>query len=261
MLRSAAQISPSSHVRPSLRLGGLAGLAGLVLLVAAVTAACSSTPSAEPTGRPTPGATATPNPVASVTVPTAAPTPAGSPAESATPRASAVAATPASFWAAAARGLTAAKHLQLTVVGPNPGVLRFEPSASATIVDRKIAFVCVDGAAFDGQSGFARVPGAWKCGASALSGGFRHIGQPADSWNATSPTDSAIAEAVRVGRDGTWTWTYSGVSAFSGGRVTATVSLDATSGRILAARRVDPTGATTYSFDYGVTFPALAVPR
>jgi hypothetical protein len=232
-----------------------------VLLVAVVAAACGATPSVAPTARPTPGATATPNPMASVTVPTAAPTPAGSPAEPATPRASAVAATPKSFWAAAAAGLAAAKHLQVTLVGPNPGVLRFEPSASATIVDRKIAFVCVDGAAFDGQSGFARVPGAWKCGASALSGGFRHIGQPADSWNETSPTDGAITEAVTVGHDGTWTWAYSGVSAFYGGRVTATVSLDAASGRILAARRVDPTGATAYSFDYVVTFPALAVPR
>ena len=264
MLRSAArvrpglQVGPNSRARPGLH---VRGLAGLVLQVALVTAACGATPSAAPAARSTPGATATQNPAASVTVPMAAPTPAGSPAESATPPPGAAAATPASFWAAAARGLTAARRLQVTVAGPNPGVLRFEPSASATIVDGKIAFVCVDGAAFDGQSGFARVPGAWKCGSAALSGGFRHIGQPADSWNATGPADSAITEAVKVGRDGTWTWTYSGVSAFSGGRVTATVSLDAASGRILAARRVDPTGTTTYSFDYGVTFPALAVPR
>jgi hypothetical protein len=199
--------------------------------------------------------------MASVTIPTAARTPAASPAQSATPRASAVAATPKSFWAAAARGLAAAKHLQVAIAGPNPGVLRFEPSASATIVDGRVGFVCTDGAAFDGQSGFARVPGTWECGAAALSGGFRHIGQPADAWNETSPTDSAITEAVAVGHDGTWTWAYSGASAFSGGRVTATVHLDAASGRILAARRVDPTGVTTYSFDYDVTFQALAVPR
>jgi hypothetical protein len=252
MLRSAACVAPTTRV------------AGLVLLVAAVVAACgatpSATPSATPTDRPTPGATVT-QPSASVPVPTAAPTPAGSPAESATPRPSVVAPTPKSFWAAAARGLAAAKHLQVTLSGPNPGVLRFEPRASATIVDGRVGFVCQDGAAYDGQSGFTQVPGTWKCGAAALSAGFRLIGQPADAWSETSPTDSAITEAVTVGPDGTWAWAYAGASAFNGGRVTATVRLDAKSGRILAARRVDPTGVTTYSFDYALTFPALAVPH
>ena len=253
MLRSAAHVGPRSRV------------AGLVLLVAVVAAACGATPgatpSATPTDRPTPGATATPQSSVSVPVPTAAPTPAGSPAGSATPRPSVVAPTPKSFWAAAARGLAAAKHLQVTLSGPNPGVLRFEPRASATIVDGRVGFVCLDGAAFDGQSGFTQVPGTWKCGAAALSAGFRLIGQPADAWSETSPTDSAITEAVTVASDGTWTWAYAGASAFYGGRVTATVRLDAKSGRILAARRVDPTGVTTYSFDYALTFPALAVPR
>jgi hypothetical protein len=119
----------------------------------------------------------------------------------------------------------------------------------------------VGGAAFDGQSGFAQVPGTWECGARALISGFRRIGQPADSWSETSPTDNAIIEVVGMAPDGTWTWAYTGASPFYGGRVTARISLDPESGRILAAGRVDPTGTTTYRFDYDVTFPALAVPR
>jgi hypothetical protein len=255
MSRSAASAARGFGTRSGSR------VAGFVLFVAAVAAACGTSPTAPPAGPRTPDATASPNPMGSVPIPTPARTPAGPPAESATPRASVVAATPKSFWAAVARGLAAAKHLQVTIAGPNAGVLRFEPGASATIVDGRVEFVCLDGAAFDGQSGFARVPGAWGCGAAALSGGFRNIGQPADAWNATSPTDSAITEVVGVAPAGTWTWAYVGVSAFSGGRVTARVSLDVASGRILAARRTDPAGITTYMFDYAVTFPALAVPR
>ena len=261
MLRSAARVGPGSRIRPTCRLRSSIRVGGLVALIALVTAACGATSNAAPTGGPTPGLTATPNPSASGPIPTPAPTPAGSPAKSTAPRPSAVVPTPKSFWAAAARGLSSAKHLQVTLAGPNPGVLRFEPSASATIVGGRIGFVCLDGAAFDGQSGFARVTGTWDCGAAALSGGFRNIGQPADAWNETSPTDNAITEVVGTEPDGTWTWAYVGASAFYGGRVTARVSLDAESGRILAARRVDPTGVTTYSFDYETTFPALAVPH
>ena len=144
--------------------------------------------------------------------------------------------------------------------GPNPGVLRFEPSASATLVRGTVVFVCVGGVAYDGQSGFARVPGSWKCGARALVSGFREIGQPADSWNATSPTDGSITEKVTAAADGTWTWAYTGISPFLGGKVATTVRIDPLDGRILAARRVDPIGVTTYRFDYGLAFPALAVP-
>ena len=247
-------------LRPAALLRHGSGPAGFVLLVAMLAAACGATPSAAPTGLPETPAPASPGTIAASSVPTAATTPARSPAASATPRPSVVAATPASFWAAIVRGLTAAKHLQVTMAGPNPGMLRFQPNASATIVAGQVVFVCTGGAAFDGQSGFARVPGTWECGAAALVAGFRRIGQPTDSWNETSPTDSAITEAVKVATDGTWTWTYAGTSPFLGGHVTATVHLDARSGRILDARRVDPTGTTTYSFDYAVTFPALAVP-
>lgn len=247
MLRPAAPARRGSRV------------ATLALVVAAVSAACGANASPVATGAPPLGASAAPSPAASGPVPT--PAPFVSSAAAPTARPSAVAPTLKSFWTAVARGLTTAKRLEVTVSGPNPGVLRFEPAASATIVAGQVAFVCVGGAAFDGQSGFARVPGAWKCGADALVSGFRLIGQPADSWSATSPTDAAITESVKAAADGTWTWAYRGISAFLGGAVTARVSLDTRTGRILAARRTDPTGTTTYTFDYEVTFPALAVPH
>jgi hypothetical protein len=158
------------------------------------------------------------------------------------------------------RGLTAAKHLQVTIAGSNPGILRYEAKASATIVDGAVGSVCVNGAAYDGQSGFARVPGSWQCGAAALVSGFRRIGQPEDSWSADSPGDGSITESVTVGSDGTWTWSYTGISPFFGG-ITARVRLDPLTGRILAAQRADASGGTsTYSFEYGLAFPALAVP-
>ncbi len=248
-------------LRPAVRLGHATRPAAFALLVAMLAAACGAGPSAAPTGLPAALPTASPGVLAASPIPTAAATLPRSPAATATPRPSSVAATPASFWAAVVRGLDAAKHVQVTIAGPNPGTLRYQPSASATLVAGQVVFVCTGGAAYDGQSGFARVPGTWECGAAALVAGFRRIGQPADSWNETSPTDSAVTEAVKVASGGTWTWTYAGTSPFLGGQVTATVRLDATSGRILDARRVDPLGTTTYSFNYAVTFPALAVPR
>ncbi len=247
--------------RPAVRLGHATGPAAFVLLVTMLAAACGAAPSAAPTGLSASPPVAPRGPVAASPVATPSVTPGRSPAATTTPRPSPVAASPASFWAAVVRGLTAAKHLQVAIAGPNRGTLRFQPSASATIVAGQVAFVCTGGAAYDGQSGFARVPGTWECGAAALVAGFRRIGQPADSWNETSPADSAVTEAVKAASDGTWTWTYAGTSPFLGGHVTATVHLDARSGRILDARRVDPTGTTTYSFDYAVTFPALAVPH
>jgi hypothetical protein len=128
------------------------------------------------------------------------------------------------------------------------------------MVNGTIVFVCIGGAAYDGQSGFARVPGKWTCGAGALVSGFRQIGQPADSWSANSPGDASITESVTVGPDGSWTWAYTGISAFLGGRITGRVSLDPATDRIRAAQRTDPTGTTTYAFDYARTFPALAIP-
>ena len=183
-----------------------------------------------------------------------------SPRPTAIAHATAAAPSVKSFWATVTRGLSAAGHLQVTISGPNSGVLRYEPTASATVADGRIGFICLGGAAFDGQSGFARVPGSWDCGAGALVSGFRRIGEPADSWNASSPSDSSIKESVGIAPDGSWTWSYSATSVFLGGKVSVRVGLDPTSGRILAARRVDPTGTTTYTFDYTLTFPALAVP-
>lgn len=247
MLRRPPWIVPRSRV------------GGLALLVAITAGACSAGPGLAPTG---PGAAATASPAAVTPEAPASPLPAPSrsPRPAATAHATAAAPTVKSFWAAVTRGLTAAGHLQVTISGPNAGVLRYQPGASATVANGAIVFVCVGGAAFDGQSGFARVPGAWVCGSGALVSSFRKIGEPADSWNAASPTDAAITESVGVASDGNWTWTYGGTSVFLGGKVSVRVSLDPKSGRILSARRVDPTGTTTYAFDYGLAFPALAVP-
>jgi hypothetical protein len=233
--------------------------AAFLFLLAVAAAGCGASPSAAPTGATTPSATAASSPSVSGPAASGSASPAGLATPSATPHPSA-APTPTAFWAAVSRGLTTAKHLAVTIAGPNPGVLRFEPAASATIVGGKVVFVCVHGIAYDGQLGFARVPGSWQCGAAALVSGFRRIGQPSDSWSASSPRDSSISEAATHGPGGTWTWTYFGISPFLGGRVTARLSLDAASGRILAGQRTDPTGTTTYSFDYISTFPALAVP-
>jgi hypothetical protein len=238
---------------------GSRSCAGFVLLVMLAVGGCGATSSVAPSGGTTPSSSAGSSPTASGPATPSSSAPAGSTAPSATPRPSA-APTTSTFWAAATRGLTAAKHVEVTIAGANPGVLRYEARASATIVDGTVGFVCVNGAAYDGQSGFARVPGSWQCGAAALVSGFRRIGQPADSWSASSPSDSSITESVTVGSDGTWTWAYTGISPFLGGRITARVRLNPVSGRILAAQRTDPTGASTYAFDYVRTFATLAVP-
>ncbi len=243
------------HAAMRARLRSPAGL----LLLAVLTAACGASPSVAPTGPTAPSGETAASPAASTPGAPASATPPGPVAPSATPHPSA-APTPTAFWAAVSRGLTAARHLEVTVTGPNPGVLRFEPAGSATVVAGKVAFVCVHGIAYDGQLGFARVPGSWQCGAAALVGGFRGIGQPADSWSPGSPRDSAIGETVSAGSAGSWTWAYSGTSPFLGGRVTARLSLDPSSGRILAGRRTDPTGTSTYTFDYDRTFPPITVP-
>ena len=194
--------------------------AALLLLLAVAAAGCGASPSAVPTAATTPTAAAASSLPPSGATAAGSASPPGSATPSATPRSSA-APTPTAFWAAVTRGITSAKHLTVTIAGPNPGEMRFEPAGSATIVDGTIVFVCVHGTAYDGQPGFARVPGSWQCGAAALASGFRRIGQPADSWSASSPRDSSISEAVAKGSGGTWTWTYSGISPFLGGRVTA----------------------------------------
>ena len=220
-------------------------------------------PTPEPTFAPSPTATAEPSPEPATASPTASPAPTPTLAPSPTPRPTATPAagpTVDAFWSRVERGIRAAGRMEVEIAGPNAGALRFEPDASATVIDGVVGFVCVGGRAYDGQSSFTRLPGRWTCGAPALTAGFRSIGQPIDAWNATIPTDNARRETLAV-EDGRWTWRYRANSPFYGGAVTASVTLDPATGRIVAARRVDPTGTTRYTFDYGAEFPPIAVPR
>src|SRR5664279_6468744 len=102
--------------------------------------------SAAPTGATAPSAAAAASPSASGPAASGSASRPGSAAPSATPHPSATP-TPTTFWAAVSRGLTSAKHLTVTIAGPNPGVLRFEPATSATIVGGTVVFVCLHGTA------------------------------------------------------------------------------------------------------------------
>ncbi len=147
------------------------------------------------------------------------------------------------------------------MIGPSPGVLRYQPDASATVADGQVVFVCVGAKAWDGQGGsFVAVPGAWDCGAGALVGGFRNTGQPVDAWSKNLPTDRSIVEQTALEPDGRWRWEYRARSLAFGGTVTTTVWADPASGRILDARRSDPTGETRYGISYSVTFPPIVAP-
>ncbi len=229
-------------------------------------AACASGGAATPTtARPTPSVLASTS--ATVSLPaTPSPTPVASstePRASATPRVTPVGTPPAveTFWDAVRRGLAASGRLRINVIGPNAGVLRYQPDASETVADGKVVFVCLGGGAFDGQSGsFVDVPGSWECGAAALVGGFRNTGQPVDAWNESLPTDSSITETTAVEPDGRWRWDYTAQSAVFGGRVATTVWVDPVSGRILDARRSDPAGATRYGISYEEAFPPIVRP-
>ncbi len=240
----------------------------LYLVAAALIAACSPSASTPPTGVVSAAAPSSsevgPSPVATPTAtPSAAATPARPPSPSPSAAASSGAAPPAveSFWDAVLRGLSKAGRLRINVIGPNAGVLRYEPDASETVADGKVVFVCVDGAAFDGQGGtFVAVPGSWECGGGALVGGFRNTGQPVDAWGDTLPTDSAIAERTAREPDGRWRWDYTAESPVFGGQVTTTVWVDPGTGKILDARRTDPTGSTRYGISYEETFPPISRP-
>lgn len=240
------------------------------LVVVAVVGACSP---AVPTP-PTAVATAS-GPASSGVEPSAGGTPAatasaaGTPTRPPAPSASAVASSgPASappsvetFWDAALRGLATTGRLRINVIGPNAGVLRYEPDASETVADGKVVFVCVGGAAFDGQGGtFVAAPGSWECGGGALVGGFRNTGQPVDAWGDSLPTDSAITERTALEPDGRWRWDYTAESPVFGGQVTTTVWVDPATGRILDARRTDPTGSTRYGISYDEVFPPISRP-
>ena len=180
---------------------------------ATLLAACSGTPNA---GTPEPSAAIGPSGSAGAS--SSLPASSGSPAPSTEPSASSATPSPspapsptvARFWDAALSGLASVGHLRLTVIGPNPGVLRYQPTASATVADGVVVFICTGGAAFDGQGGsFTAVPGSWDCGGRALVGGFRHTGQPVDAWSASDATgvsDSKIVEKVTTESDGRWRW-------------------------------------------------------
>ncbi len=224
--------------------------------------AAASTP-APPFPSPTPGASITPTltPAPSIT-PAATPAPTRRPTQAPSPTAVPTPAGPTSdaFWTAVERAIVAAGTLEIDITGVTAGTLRYEADASATAIEGVVGFVCVDGRAYDGQSGFTTLPGTWTCGPPALTAGFRSIGQPTDAWSRDIPTDRARRHSV-VEHGSTWTWRYEATSPYLGGAVAASVTIDRATGRITAARRTDPTGVTRYAFRYGATFPPIVVPR
>lgn len=230
-----------------------------LLALAGVLAGCG-TEAASPTG----GAALTPGPSESATAsPTPSPSPTARPIPTPipTPTPAPTAPTVEGFWNAVLAGIRDAGRVRLTVIGSSPGVLRYEPDASATVVDGAVVFICADGAAFDGQGGaFIVVPGTWECGGAALVGGFRNTGQPVDAWGEGLLTDASIAERTSLEPDGRWRWEYEARSAVFGGTVTTTVWVDPLSGRLLDARRSDPTGETRYGISYSETFPPITRP-
>jgi len=249
----------------------------IALLVAAaslslVSAACGSPRPASPTAlTPAPSAraqiTARPSPPVLASV-VASATAAITPPPSAAPSSSAAATLEPSaarspsadaFWSAAAHGVDAAGRVAVVVRGPSSGEIRYEAAASATAIDGQVTFVCHGGRAWDGQSGFAEVPGTWTCGSDALVRGFRLMGQPLDAWSPELPSDQRIRETVTVS-GGRWTWTYRATSPTAGGAVATTVSLDLASGRITAAARTDPVGRTIYAVGYEASFPEITQP-
>jgi hypothetical protein len=247
---------------------GCGGAAGLPAS-RAPSAPAAEAPAGSPVALPSPAATtsyATPSPTAAAslgpaparTTPPATPT--ASARSSATPRPTPAEPTAGSFWALVEDGVREARRVEVEIAGPNAGTLRFQATASATVIEGVVGFVCTGGRAYDGQSGFTTLPGKWTCGVKALTAGFRAIGQPADAWSSTIPTDRNRRESVVEGQ-GTWTWRYSASSPYLGGAVAATVTLDRATGRITAARRTDPTGTTRYSFQYEADFPPITVPR
>lgn len=188
-----------------------------------------------------------------------APSPSPSPSLEPSPTPVPTAPTAEAFWEAVADGLRAAGHLRIEVVGPSAGELRYEAEASATAQDGTLVFVCIGGKAYDGQSGWAEVPGSWTCGAEAIVNGFRTLGQPIDAWSADLPADSGIEETIALTPEGLWVWTYRAASPFSG-KVSTIVTLDPTTGWIVSAGRTDDTGETTYGISYAETFPPIAKP-
>ena len=228
----AARLPSRAVATLAMRSPLLPALAAAVALVGCVAAAGPRASNADGTGGADPSGTLTPG---------AAPTADG-------------------FWSLAADAARAATPLRIRATGPTPGELRYEAERSATILGEALAFVCHDGRARDGQSGFAELPGSWSCGVEALVRGFRLMGQPLDAWSAELPPDAAIVERVGLEPDGTWRWDYAATNPFVGGSVAAVVILDPATGRIARATRTDPTGPTTWAIDYEADVPAIDPP-
>lgn len=238
----------------------------VVALMTVTLAACGSvgptttptmTPFATATPLSSPTATSTPRPTPT---PTVSPSPTLSPTIEPSPSPSAAPPTTTGFWQRVGDAVATSGRLRIRVIGPSPGELRYQPAASATVVDGAVVFVCLGGRAYDGQSGFTEVPGDWRCGTDALVRGFRLAGQPLDAWSSDLPLDQGISEAVEALPDGTWRWTYRATNPVFGGEVRATVVVDPSTGEIRSASRRDPTGDTTYGISYREAFPEIRLP-
>jgi hypothetical protein len=238
-------------------------VAGLV--AATLLAGCGPSASPSPAGSATPSAAASASgqsvePSTGSPVPSPSPTATPVPTQTPTPTPPPAPGDAADFWRVALGPLTAGGRIRLIAAGPSPGEIRYEPTASASMLDGHAVFVCLEGVAYDSQNLWEPVPGVWSCGAKALRQGFRELGQPLEAWSPALEPNTGILERVRVDADGTWLWDYSADSPQYGGRVTATVRLDPATGRILSAVRDDPIGRSGYTFEYGASFPPIALP-
>jgi hypothetical protein len=243
-------------------------LAALLLAGCTSAAALPSTPATPnpATGPPvTPGATVVPTPAATpepTPSPSPSPTPSLSPGASPTPSASPSAPTAARFWSSAVDAIhRSGDRLEVAVRGPTSGELRFQKGTSATVIDGTVTFLCIDGRAYDGQSGFSRLEGSWVCGSDALAKGFRTMGQPVDAWSDDLLLDVNPRETVDVLGNGDWRWRYRASNPLLGaGDIRVTLVLRPSTGRIVSGSRTDPLGETTWAFAYGADFPEIARP-
>lgn len=233
--------------------------AALAIAIATCLACGSANPSAGPATASVPATAAPATAVAPSQIaapsPTPTPRPTPSPTASPTPRP-----TSSAFWAAVVSGLGAAGTLEIGVEhGRVAYTIEYTSAASASAVGGQRIFVCLDGHAYDGQSGWVQAPGTYSCGAAALREGFLKSGQAVDSWGSGSGVDQSIGTSVTVLAGGLWRWTYQSVSPLSGD-VHASLTLDPRTHRLRSGTRSDATGPWTYSFRYGVAFPTIAVP-
>lgn len=155
----------------------------------------------------------------------------------------------------------ATARLRLIVVGREPDEYRFEPRASAALVDGGLRVVCVEGGAYE-IDGFRATPrpARWTCGFSSLVTAFRRTGQPTEAWNATVAEDARVRERVVADAGDRWRWEYTAISEALGGRVRVTLIMDATTGRLVSGTRSDPTGDVRWTFNYTALFTPVQLP-